>query len=427
MGVGALPIIAVPVDVRVNVELAEKAAADAIDEIVRILTDSSQKTAEKYRDMHSGAELERKLGRPAPVVSWEAIEGPDSLEEANAFFYDRGWTDGLPIIPPSEAAVKRMLSYTDRDPKEVIGKIPPRWGRATVERVAINAVMAGCLPQHLPLVLCATDILARPEFEIFSAQATTNPVAPMMLVNGPLARELQVNGSFNLLGPGWRSNASMGRAVRFVLVNIGGGVPGTTDKSIHGQPAKYTFCIAENEEETPWEPFHVERGFDRNVSTVTMVGAQAIHNVIVLDNRPQSTLEIAADAMCTVGVNTMYYGGRPTVVINPRLANYLARVGYSKNDVKKHLFDHARVPLSRFPVGTLPQLMQRRAHLDFSSPDSMIPVCDKPADINILVAGGGGTHVLYLPAFSGHCLPTTVPIALKDGTPVRSIEEFLTR
>lgn len=425
LGVPALPIIAVPIDVRVNVALAEKATNDAIDELVHILTDPRDKVIERYKDKHSGAELEQRLGRPKPVVSSEPVEGPASFEEASAFFYEKGWTDGLPIIPPTEEAVQRMLAYTDREHQEVIGEVPPRWGKATVERIAINAVMAGCRPEYLPIIIHATEILARPEFDIFSAQATTNPVAPLTLINGPIATELAINGSFNLFGPGWRANATIGRALRFILVNIGGGIPGTTDKAIHGQPAKYTFCIAENEAESPWEPYHVEKGFHRDVSTVTLVGVQATHNVIVLDNSPQSTLEISADAMCTIGVNTMYYGGKPILVLNPRLADYLARDGYSKDDVKRYLFEHARAPVSKFPIGTLPQLKQRRSHYDFSSPNTLIPVCDRWEDISILVCGGGGTHVQYLPTFGTHCHPTTVPIALKDGTPVKSIKDFL--
>lgn len=423
MGVQGLPIIAVPVDVRVNAETARMAAMKAVNEIVGILT--RQEVASEYANMHRGTELEENLGRPTPVLSWEPVEGPDSFEEANAFLYDRGWTDGLPVIPATKTSVERMLSCTDRDPKEVIGKIPPRWGLATVERVAVNAVMAGCLPEHLPLILCAVDVLARPEFDIFSAQATTAPVAPMMLVNGPLAKKLKINGSFGLFGPCWRSNAAMGRAVRLVLVNIGGGLPGTTDKAVQGQPGKYSFCIAENEDESPWEPFHVEQGFDRNVSTVTMYGIQATHNLIILDNTPDSTLVIAADAMCTIGCNTMYNGGRPCLVLNPRLANYLSRAGYSKDDVKRYLFEHARVPLSRFPINSLSQLRARRPNLDFSSPQSLVPVCDDASQMVILVAGGAGTHITYLPGFSMKCWPTTVPIALKDGTPVESIEDFL--
>ncbi|MBI2907423.1 MAG: hypothetical protein HYX92_07210 [Chloroflexi bacterium] len=407
-----------------NAALAEKTAGEAVEEVIRVFTDPCEQVIERYKRTHSGADLEARLGRPKPVVSSAPVEGPASFAEASAFFYEMGWTDGLPIIPPTEQEVRRMLAHTDRDPEEVLGKIGPRWGKASIEKIAVNAVMAGCLPEYLPIIIAATEIMARPEFDIFSAQATTNPVAPLTLVNGPIARELKINGSFNVFGQGWRSNATIGRAIRLVLLNIGGGVPGTTDKAIHGQPAKFSFCMAENEDETPWEPYNVELGYDKDVSTITVVGIQATHNVIVLDNDPQSTLVITADAMCTMGVNSMYYGGKAVVVMNPRLAGYLKRAGYSKDDVKRYLFEHARVPVSRFAVGTLPQLRQRRPQYDYDSPTTTIPVVDRWEDIVLLVAGGGGTHVQYLPTFGVHCHPTTSPIALKNGAAARSIVDF---
>ncbi|GIX47117.1 MAG: hypothetical protein KatS3mg131_1328 [Candidatus Tectimicrobiota bacterium] len=173
----------------------------------------------------------------ATLVS-EALELPDDPEQIFDEFYRRGWTDGLPIIPPTEARVQRMLAATRRAPHEVLGRIPPRWGEATVEKIAINAVMAGCLPEYLPVLLTAVEAMLAPEFNLFGIQATTHPVAPLLILNGPLARQLEVNSGYNAYGPGWRANATLGRALRLILLNIGGGPPGGRRPQHPGQPGQ---------------------------------------------------------------------------------------------------------------------------------------------------------------------------------------------
>src|SRR5262249_24111947 len=161
---------------------------------------------------------------------------------------------------------------TDGDPEQVLGMLPPRQGEATVEKLAINAVMAGCLPEYLPVLIAAVEAVADPDFNLDGVQATTHPVAPLIVVNGPLARRLNINSGYNCFGQGFRANATIGRAMRLVLMNVGGGLPGTGDRSTQGSPSKFSYCIAENEEANPWEPLHVERGFPRDVSTVTVSG-----------------------------------------------------------------------------------------------------------------------------------------------------------
>jgi hypothetical protein len=186
----------------------------------------------------------------------------------------RGWSDGLPIIPPTPDRVQHMLEGTRRGPQSLIGRIPPRWGDATVEKVAVNAVMAGCLPAYMPVLTTAIEAMLAPEFNLYGIQATTHPVAPLLILNGPLARQLDVNNSYNVYGPGWRANATIGRAIRLLLLNVGGGIPGKGDRSTQGSPAKFAFCIAENETRNPWLPLHVERGFDAGTSTVTVWGGR---------------------------------------------------------------------------------------------------------------------------------------------------------
>ena len=166
---------------------------------------------------------------------------PGGFEEIDGLYQERGWTDGLPIVPPTEIAVLEFLEATERDPREVIGVLPPRQGEATVERIAANAVMAGCRPEYFPVVLAAIEALADPLFNLDSVQATTHPVAPLIVVNGPIAREIGLNGGYNAFGQGVRANVTIGRAVRLVLMNVGGGLPGSGDRATQGSPAKLAY------------------------------------------------------------------------------------------------------------------------------------------------------------------------------------------
>ena len=208
----------------------------------------------------------------------ELVRDADPVAAVNRLYRERGWTDGLPIVPPTEIAVLEFLNATDRDPREVIGVLPPRQGEATVERIAANAVMAGCCPEYFPVVLAAIEALADPLFNLDSVQATTHPVAPLIVVNGPIVREIGLNGGYNAFGQGCRANVTIGRAVRLVLMNVGGGLPGSGDRATQGSPAKLAYCVAENEAGSPWEPLHVEAGFPRDASVVTVFGCEGPHN-----------------------------------------------------------------------------------------------------------------------------------------------------
>src|SRR4029453_11298925 len=188
---------------------------------------------------------------------------PGAYEDVDAHYQERGWTDGLPIVPPTERRVHEFLKQTPRDPREIVGVLPPRQGEATIEKIAVNAVMAGCRPEYFPVVVAAIEALADPLFNLDSVQATTHPVAPLVVVNGPIARELGINGGYNAYGQGFHANLTIGRAIRLLLMNVGGGLPGTGDRATQGSPAKIAYCVAENEEASPWEPLHVEHGFPR--------------------------------------------------------------------------------------------------------------------------------------------------------------------
>jgi hypothetical protein len=197
------------------------------------------------------------------------VEVPDDLEEFNRLFMERRWGDGLTLMPPTEERIARLLEHTERAPDEVVSTIAPRYGAATVERIAINAAMAGCRPEYLPVLIAAAEALGTPEFHLQAIQTTTNPSTVWLALNGPLAKRLGVNSGGNCLGPGAWANGTLGRAVRLMLQNIGGGLPGDMDKATQGQAAKWAMCCAENEEASPWEPLHVERGFAREASMRT--------------------------------------------------------------------------------------------------------------------------------------------------------------
>ncbi|MBI3329783.1 MAG: hypothetical protein HYZ81_24135, partial [Nitrospinae bacterium] len=176
-----------------------------------------------------------------------------AIRHINAHFYEQGWTDGLPIIPPTPEGVHEMIVASGREAGELIAEIPPNWGKATVEKIAVNALMAGCLPDYMPVVLTAVRAMTAERVGLQAIQGTTDVHSPLIIVNGPIAKQLDINSGPNCFGQGWRANATIGRAIRLIMLNLGGGVPGRIDKSTFGHPGKYTYCVAENEGASPWE------------------------------------------------------------------------------------------------------------------------------------------------------------------------------
>ncbi len=245
----------------------------------------------------------------------QTVATADDLEAVNALFYERGWTDGLPIIPPTRERVERMVAGGGRPGDALVGRIPPKWGEATVERIAVNAVMAGCRPEHLPVVLAAVEALLDDRVNLHGVQCTTHVTTPLIVVNGSLSRRLGINGGPNCFGQGWIANAAIGRAVRLILVNLGGARPGRIDKATFGHPGKYAYCVAENEAESPWEPFHVEQGYRPDESAVTVFAAEAPHNVNNHSFQPYRLLDAVAGTMTTLGANNFYVMGDYVVVL----------------------------------------------------------------------------------------------------------------
>jgi len=194
-------------------------------------------------------------------------------------WFDKGVTDGLPVVPPTRERVERMLAGTGRARDELLGEMPPNYGRLTVEKTAINAVLAGCRPEYLPVVVAAAECACDPAFNLHGVATSTHFAAPLIVVNGPIRGRIGLNGAFGVFGPGYRANATIGRALRLLMINVGGARPGEISMSTFGHPGRYTYCIAENEEASPWPPFHAGRGFSAGASAVTLFAGEAPHGI----------------------------------------------------------------------------------------------------------------------------------------------------
>ena len=330
----------------------------------------------------------------------ELLEVENDIDAINALYRERRWTDGLPVMPATTQRVERMLARTRRSPDEIIGLLAPGFGAATVERIAINGALAGCDPDYMPILIAAAKAVSTPRFNLQGIQATTNPVAVWLIVNGPIAKKLGVNGSYNCLGQGTWANATLGRAIRLMLQNIGGALPGQMDRATQGQPAKYTFCCAENEDANPWEPVHVERGFSRDQSTVTVVGISGTVNMNTHAKDSGDLLRIVGDTLAQPASNDYWVGGEPWIVFPPEHAHILKRDGLSKADVKRGVWEHAKMAAGRMAVKDFERTRNaRRAELGEIEPHTLLPPSTLPEDIGILVAGGPGTHAVCIPSY----------------------------
>lgn len=404
-GLPGLPIVVVPHPLaRRDDEECRRFAGESIEEIVSALTGNAVELEAAYRDKRietRGRLRHRSLFESdfnAPDAP-EVIRVPDRLDSVDRLFYQRGWTDGLPIIPPTPERYRALLG--DLDPEQLLGLVEPRLGRATVAKVAANAVMAGCRPEHVPVVVAATRAMCDPRFNLKALQATTHPCTVMCLVGGPICEELDLNASYNAMGQGQRANAVIGRAVRLVLTNIGGAAPGVLDRSTMGSPAKYSFCFAENAEANPWGTFHSELGLDDDASHVTVFGAEGPHNVNDHHGRTGEDLLLTiAGSLASPGANNFYLGGQAVVVIGPEHAEVIARDGFSKADVKRYLSERAIIPRNLVSEASIDLLEMRLPHhlLGPRGRDGVRFITD-PDNVIVLVAGGAGRHSAIMPTF----------------------------
>ncbi len=327
------------------------------------------------------------------------VEGTE--ETVYEYFLSKGWTDGLPVIPPTIERIEAFLAQANVASDDIIGVIPPQWAELTVEKLAINAVMAGCKPEYMPVLIAAIKGMCEPAFNLYGVQATTNPVGPMLAVNGPVGKRIGLKADTGALGPGWRANVTIGRAIRLVLLNVGGGTPGDMDRATQGMPGKLFFCFAENEEASPWEPFHVEKGYPMDASTVTVIGASGSLNLIDQGSLDAvGLLKTFVSALAVIGTNNIYYGGDPVLLISPEHADTLSKGGFSKRDVKEYLFNSACTPIEQFSRDNVENVLKkRRPHLFEKEMPTCIRPIDKPDDLIVLVVGGPGKHSVFVPTF----------------------------
>jgi len=337
------------------------------------------------------------LGTPAHEDGVESFEIADeSPETLRALLEERRWADGLPVVAPTEERVGAMLAAHDADADTVLGVVPPRDGVATLRAVAANAVMAGCPDDVLPVVAAAVRALTQPEVNLRGVQATTHPVAALVIVHGEAARTLGFNAGTGCFGPGTWANATVGRAVRFVLMHIGGARPGDGDASTQGQPAKYTYCIAEQQDDVPWPAFDRSRGVEAP-SAVTIFCGEGPHNFHDMESEePVRLLTKAASVMTTLGSNNACISqGEFFVVLCPEHAATIASHGWSREDVQTFLFEQARLPR-----GTL------RGAFD----NALLPMTEEAANIRVVIAGGAGKHSCVIPSW-GMTRSVTMPLA----------------
>jgi len=317
----------------------------------------------------------------------EVVRGSDSHATVGQLFYRRGWTDGLPIVAPTIGRVEAMVrAASGRPAAEVVATLEPLQGQASIEKLAVNAVMAGCDPAHFPVLLAAVEGLAEPEFNLRGVQTTDENVAPLMIVSGPAAARLEMNAGFGALGPGWQANAAIGRALRLVMHNIGGGWPEAVAFAGLGHPGRYTLCFAEDDQANPWEPLRVELGFDSDDSIVVLGRAETMINVTGGLEELASVMGSAASAF------TMLHSGKVTVVLAPFVAQELAKQGRSKADAKNYLFEHGRMPAEHWRGGWLNRRLvgtkQWPAWVRDAAAEGAVPTVRGPDDITIVVAGG---------------------------------------
>ena len=318
-----------------------------------------------------------------------------SAADAVEFFYRQGWTDGLPVVPPTAERIGAMLEAAGLAPETVITRIEERQTTATAEKVAINAVMAGCRPEYMPVIVAALKAMGDPAWGFHGPATSTRGAAVFMLVNGPLARELEINCGENLFGPGWRANATIGRAVRLVMRNVMGSIPGQLDRGCFGHAGKYTFCIAENEAASPWPPTHVERGFRPDQNTVTVLAA--ISPQQVLNEFGHSGEQLLA-TLCEnlrisagTGLDTEH-----VLVFAEQQMNILVRDNWTKASIREFCYANSRASRKE-----LKRLNILPGPITFQDEIETVPLVPELDDFIVVAAGGPVSgYSAYIPGWA---------------------------
>ena len=318
---------------------------------------------------------------------------PEQLIEA---YFERGWTDGLPVVPPTEKSIAAMLAGAGLRGDETIGEIAERGVVVSAEKLAINAVMAGCRPEYLPVVVAAVRGLCHPHFAYHGPASSTGGSAMVLIVNGPIASRLGVNSGNNAFGQGTRANATIGRAVRLVMMNVMNTRPGFLDRATLGTPGKYSFCFAENESAHPWEPLHVERGYGPLQSAVTVYASNSLCPVYnQLAAEPEPLLRCFADALCNLGTPNLRGFNQSLIVFAGEHAELFRQSGWTKRDVRDFLVQHARRT-----VADLKRAARRPGEIEPADETTWKHAFERPEDILIVCAGGqAGSWSACLPGW----------------------------
>ena len=409
-------------------DFIHKMVDEQIDEIIERLT-SIPASAGAARGASSS-------GQTTEMFTVELDESPEGLDSVNRFLAERDWSDGIPVMPPTPAAVEQMLKGTKRAPQDVLMVMEPGFGLATVEKIAINAVMAGCRPEQFPVLLAAIDCLAQPEMNHRDMQVSGHTEAPIILVNGPIAKKAGINFGTTAMGPGVinSANTAIGRALRLCLINIGYCNAGAGDPNFIGLPTKFGMCIAENEEVSPWQPYHMDRGFKRDESAVTVVTVTGPTTIIDPRSKThEDTLKNIGSMMfypnagaggwvkgrqsAQVGHTNKrvpYQGPYHPIILSPSRAVIMAEAGFSKQDAQEWLHHNCRVSMkSILASGVMPVDSNGKwlHHPELQGladdPEATIPALESPEQYLLFVTGGS-TH--YANFFYGTYGIATSPV-----------------
>jgi hypothetical protein len=396
-GVSALPLLIVehPLGGQ-RPEAIARRAAQAFEQLNSLVTGTVDRASGATRASSGPPTSQAGLAAPATTTPESAVpeyldlsDDPIAVLEA---FTERSWGDGLPIIAPTEERVRAMLGA--RDGGTSLGVMPPLWRQVTLEKLAVNAVMAGCEPRAFPVVVAAVEAMLDRAFNLYGVQATTHPVAPLIIVNGPYGREIGLHGGSGCFGPGFRANATIGRAVRLILLNVGGAWPGRYDMATQGSPAKFSYCIAEHEAASPWGPLAAG-------DTVTVYGGEPPHNVNDhVSTTASGILTTLCDTAVSLGSNVGWYFSQSQllVVLGPEHARTIADDGLARADVSRFVYEHARLPLGRLKLAGMWGMHDWPAWMNaVTDPATLMPQVPSPDDVLVVVAGGAGKHSAVVP------------------------------
>jgi len=394
-GVSALPLLVVehPLGGE-RPEAIARRAQQAFEQLHALIAGSGTSDPTGPTDRASGATAasNRPPTAEADLAAPATIDIPDDPIAILDAFTERNWADGLPIIAPTAERVSAMLD--GRDGAKSLGIMPPLWRQVTLEKLAVNAVMAGCEPRAFPIILAAVEAMLDRAFNLYGVQATTHPVAPLLVVNGAYGRQIGLHGGSGCFGPGFRANATIGRAIRLILLNVGGAWPGRYDMATQGSPAKFSYCIAENEAASPWGPL-------AEGDTVTVYGGEPPHNVNDhVSTTASGILTTVCDTAVSLGSNVGWYFSQSQllVVLGPEHARTIADDGFTRADVQRFVYEHARLPLGRLKLAGMWGMHDWPAWMNaVADPDALMPQVPSPDDVFVAVAGGSGKHSAVVP------------------------------